>query len=56
MMNNLAKYSPSWLDEKVINLYFCFISPNTRQGGEIEELKLMLIIKGITEGVFEGIA
>lgn len=38
---------------KMTNKYF--ISPNTRQSGEIADLRLKLWIEGITEGVIEGI-
>lgn len=55
MTNNLAKYSPKRRDSKVLNLCFCFISPNTRQIGEIADLRLKLWIEGITERVIEGI-
>jgi hypothetical protein len=54
MTNNLAKYSPKWRDTKVIILCFCFISPITRQSGEIDDLRLKLLIEGITEGVIKG--
>ena len=54
-MNNLANYSPKWRDTKALSLRFCFISPITRQSGEIDTLNLKLPNEGITEGVFEGI-
>lgn len=59
MNSYLAICSPNWRDSPVTCFTLTFISPNTRQSGEIKKLNINtlteLIDEGITEGVIEGI-